>query len=85
MPKINLKYLKPHRSRTFCLLASNRVSTPAGALDFVNARGFVYFWPITGVDLPSLWTAVAGNRSVADDHDDPGHVTWGWKDDGLTK
>lgn len=85
MPGINLKTLKTHRERTFCLLPANRVSSPAGALDFVNARGFVYFWPISGIDLPSLWTAVAGNRSVADDHDDPGHVTWGWKDDGLTK
>lgn len=85
MPKINLKYLKPHRSRTFCLLASNRVSTPAGALDFVNACGFVYFWPITGMDLPSLWMAVAGERSVADNHDDPGHITWGWKDAALPK
>lgn len=33
--------------------------------------------------LPSLWTAVAGSRPVADAHDDPGHVTWGWKDSLL--
>lgn len=85
MPGIDLKALKAHRDCTFCLHPSNRVSNPAGALDFVNARGFAYFWPITGVDLPSLWTAVAGNRSVADNHDDPGHVTWGWKDAALTK
>jgi len=85
MPGINLKALKAYRECTFCILPSNRVSNPAGALDFVNARGFVYFWPIIGVDLPSLWSAVAGNRSVADDHDDPGHVTWGWKDEALTK
>jgi uncharacterized protein YcaQ len=37
------------------------------------------------VDLPSLWTAVAGDRPVAEAHDDPGHVTWGWKDDALPK
>lgn len=47
---------------------------------FVNERGFVYFWPITGVTFPSLWSAVAGDRPVADAHDDPGHVTWRWKD-----
>ncbi len=47
---------------------------------FVNVRGFIYFWPITGILLPSLWTAVAGDRPVADAHDDSGHVTWGWKD-----
>jgi hypothetical protein len=50
------------------------------AVDFVQERGFVYFWPITGVHLPSLWVAVAGERPVAEAHDDPGHITWGWKD-----
>src|SRR5450759_3314687 len=43
MPRINLKALKAHRDRTFCMLSSNRVANPAGALDFVNTRGFVYF------------------------------------------
>jgi hypothetical protein len=85
MPGINLKTLKAYRNNTFHLLPGNRVSNPAGALDFVNQRGFVYFWPISGVDLPSLWKAVAGNRNVPDNHDDPGHVTWGWKDDALPK
>lgn len=55
------------------------------ALRFVNERGFVYFWPIKGVTLPNLWAAVAGERPVADAHDDPGHVTWGWKDGMLDK
>ncbi|HVF24691.1 MAG TPA: crosslink repair DNA glycosylase YcaQ family protein, partial [Anaerolineales bacterium] len=55
------------------------------ALDFINTRGFIYFWPIKGIDMPSLWTAVAGNRVVADKHDDPGHITWGWKDRALGK
>jgi len=35
--------------------------------------------------MPSLWTAVAGERPVADKHDDPGHITWGWKDGALDK
>ena len=35
--------------------------------------------------MPSLWVAYAGDRPVADDHDDPGHVTWGWKDSLLGK
>ena len=85
MPGINLKTLKAHRARTFCLLPADRLTSPAAALDFVNARGFVYFWPIKGIDLPSLWTAVAGDRPVPDEHDDPGHVTWGWKDAALPK
>jgi hypothetical protein len=55
------------------------------AVEFVDERGFLYFWPIKGVDLPSLWTAVAGHRPVADKHDDPGHITWRWKDEALDK
>lgn len=83
MPTIDLKKLTAHRTRTFNLPPSKRVSTPAQALTFVNKRGFIYFWTIKGIDMPSLWTAVAGNRPVADAHDDPGHVTWGWKDRSL--
>jgi len=83
MPRLDLKKLNSHRARTFRLPPSLRVTSPKAALHFVNARGFVYFWPIKGIDLPSLWTAVAGNRVVADKHDDPGHVTWGWKDNAL--
>ena len=85
MPAINMKRLKAYRLRSFHLLPTIRLASPAAALDFVNERGFVYFWPITGIDLPSLWMAVAGERSVADNHDDPGHVTWGWKDAALPK
>ena len=57
--------------------------TKEQAVDYVNERGFVYFWPIKDVILPSVWGAVAGDRPVADAHDDPGHVTWGWKDELL--
>ncbi|MDL1911920.1 hypothetical protein FBQ81_14720 [Chloroflexi bacterium CFX6] len=93
MTSLSLEQLKAHRARTFRhaqggafnLPPSKRLSSPAQALRFINARGFVYFWPIKGIDLPSLWTAVAGNRPVADAHDDPGHVTWRWKDDALGK
>jgi hypothetical protein len=85
MPTIDLTRLQAHRARTFNLPPSKRLATPAQALRFVEARGFVYFWPIKGIDLPALWTAVAGDRPVADKHDDPGHVTWGWKDGALDK
>jgi Winged helix DNA-binding domain len=85
MPILDLKKLNSYRARTFRLPPSPRVTTPKAALDFVNTRGFIYFWPIKGIDLPSLWTAVAGNRVVADKHDDPGHITWGWKDNALGK
>jgi uncharacterized protein YcaQ len=85
MPKLDLDKLKAHRARTFNLPPHPRLTSPAQALDFVNARGFVYFWPIKGIDFPSLWTAVAGDRPVPNEHDDPGHVTWRWKDDALDK
>ena len=82
---IDLKKLHSHRTRTFHLPPAKRLSSPSQALTFINTRGFIYFWPIKGIDLPSLWTAVAGERPVADKHDDPGHITWGWKDDALDK
>lgn len=85
MQSISFKKLQAHRTRTYNLPPSKRLSSPAQALTFVNQRGFVYFWPIKGIDLPSLWTAVAGNRPVADKHDDPGHITWRWKDGALDK
>jgi DNA glycosylase AlkZ-like len=85
MPTLDLKKLNSHRTRTFRLPPSPRVASPKAALEYVNTRGFIYFWPIKGIDLPSLWTAVAGNRVVADKHDDPGHITWRWKDNALGK
>ena len=82
---IDLNRLQVHRARTFNLPPAKKLSTPAQALKFINTRGFIYFWPIKGIDLPSLWTAVAGDRPVADEHDDPGHITWRWKDEALDK
>ncbi len=85
MPQLSLDLLEAYRARTFRLLPELNLKSPADALRFVNERGFVFFWPIKGIMMPSLWTAVAGDRPVADQHDDPGHVTWGWKDDMLDK
>jgi len=72
-----------YRAQTFRSTAERRISTKEEALAFVTERGYVYFWPIKEVTLPSLWAAVAGDRPVPDEHDDPGHVTWGWKDEML--
>jgi hypothetical protein len=85
VPTLDLIRLKAHRTRSFHLPPARRINSPAQALGFVNKRGFIFFWPISHVDLPSLWIAVAGDRPVADEHDDPGHITWGWKDDSLDK
>jgi hypothetical protein len=68
---------------TYRMKTGRRLTSPQQAVDFVNQRGFLFLWPIKDVELPSLWAAVAGDRPVADDHDDPGHITWSWKDQLL--
>ncbi|MBN2387967.1 MAG: winged helix DNA-binding domain-containing protein [Anaerolineales bacterium] len=85
MVTLALARLQAYRAQTYRLQPGTRLTTPEAAVDFVSQRGFVYFWPVKGVELPSLWAAVAGDRPVADAHDDPGHVTWGWKDASLGK
>jgi hypothetical protein len=75
--------IEAYRARTYRLQPGMRVTTRDEAVAFVNERGFVYFWPIKEVALPSLWVAVSGDRAVPNEHDDPGHVTWRWKDESL--
>ena len=57
--------LDQHRQKTFRLLETLRLKNREEALRFVEERGFVYFWPIKGIDMPSLWAAVAGDQPVA--------------------
>ncbi len=83
MCRLNPEKLKAYQDITFHLRATDRLANLEAAVTFVRERKFIYFWPITGITLPNLWTAVAGDRPVADAHDDPGHVTWGWKDTML--
>lgn len=85
MLALNLERLSTYRTRAFHLLPKTQISSPAQALDFVNERGFIYFWPIKGILMPSLWVATAGDRPVPNEHDDPGQITWRWKDDSLGK
>lgn len=85
MPELSAASLAAYRAQTFRTAPGLTISTPEDALRWVNERGFVYFWPITGVTFPSLWVTVAGSRPVGDAHDDPGHITWGWKDGALGK
>jgi hypothetical protein len=77
--------LETYRRETFRLSEERRLRDVEEAVAFAGERGFIYFWPIKQVLFPSLWAAFAGNRPVADAHDDPGHVTWGWKDQLLGK
>ncbi len=85
MPFLFNQQLTDYQANTFHLTSNLRIKTKEQAIQFVNQRGFVFFWPIQDICLPSLWAAVAGDRPVADEHDDPGHITWGWKDELLGK
>jgi DNA glycosylase AlkZ-like len=83
MTELSRARIQEYRAGTYRLKPGGRIKTQEEAVAFVNERGYIYFWPVKGVELPSLWAAVAGDRPVADEHDDPGHVTWGWKDGML--
>lgn len=83
MTHLSPQKLSDYRAQTYRLNPGQQITDLQSAAQFVKERGFVYFWPIKDTELPSLWTAVAGLRPVADAHDDPGHVTWGWKDQSL--
>jgi hypothetical protein len=85
MASIHIDKLNKLRARTFRLPPHPRVTTPEDAVRFVEERGFTYFWPIKGITLPTLWVSVAGDRPVPSEHDDPGNVTWEWKDKSLGK
>lgn len=80
MSTLTMSAIQAYRAHTYRLAPGTQVASRDEAIAYVNQRGFIYFWPIKEVTLPSLWTAVAGDRPVADAHNDPGHVTWGWKD-----
>lgn len=83
MIQLDREIISNYRRKTFRTDPSFRVHSREEAVQFVNDRGFIFFWPITGFIFPSLWAATAGDRPVADEHDDPGHITWGWKDELL--
>jgi hypothetical protein len=64
-----------------------RVTTREQAVEFVNDVGFSFLFPIQGVELPSLWDAIAG-RKVPTTNKHSGYEierTWGWKDEALDK
>ncbi|NMC46015.1 MAG: hypothetical protein GYA52_04210 [Chloroflexi bacterium] len=77
--------VKKYRTRTYHLERKTWLRDEKDAIRFVEERGFVFFWPIKEHALPSLWNATVGDRPVPNTHDDPGHITWRWKDDLLDK
>jgi hypothetical protein len=74
-----------YREVSFLCTSGSRISSLEQAVRFVNQRGYIFFWPCKGIIFPSLWVANAGDRPVPDEHDDPGHITWDWKDSTLGK
>ena len=80
MAFLPFELIRSYRAKTFRQIPGQSIASQDEAVAYVDQRGFIHFWPIRDVLLPSLWVAVAGDRPVADEHDDPGHVTWGWKD-----
>ena len=77
--------IQEYRFQTYNINPKLRLKTKEEAIQFAYNRGYIFFWPITGITLPSLWVAVAGERPVPNEHDDPGHITWDWKDSLLGK
>lgn len=85
MNSITLDEVTRYRLKNFHQSPGDHLQTSDQAVDFVNQHGFVLFWPDPKMDLPNLWQAVAGKRPVPDNHDDPAHITWEWKDTLLDK
>jgi hypothetical protein len=83
MADLDENRLQEYRWNTFRTGQGAQLKSLEEAVGFVEERGFISFWPVKGIDLPSLWNAVAGDRPVPDEHDDPGHITWRWKDSML--
>ena len=82
---ISKQALSEYRKHTFRLAPGTHLASMDEAVEYINQRGMIFFWPYKGIEFPSLWSAVAGDRPVTDAHDDPGHVSWGWKDTLLGK
>lgn len=80
LPKVSAKKLEEFQRSTFSN-SGKPIREFSKALEWVEQRGFVFFWPIKDYLFPSLWSAVAGGRPVT--YEDPGNITWNWKDGAL--
>jgi hypothetical protein len=85
MAKFPIDSVINYQRMTFRLNPKDSIRNLDQAVEFVDERGYIIFWPVKGIHFPSLWSAVAGDRPVPNEHDDPGHVTWRWKDSALGK
>ena len=80
MTEISQEQLDSFRAIRYCSRPDLRIQSRDQAVEFVNQRHIVFLYATPGVQLPSLWTAVSGDRPVSPKHDDPGQIIWDWKD-----
>ncbi len=82
---LSAEWVEAQRARIYRRTPERRIQTRDAAVAFVNELGFVFFWPIKGVECASLFHAIAGRvRDVPNEHDDPDiNKCWGWKDELL--
>lgn len=85
MSAISQEWVAAERARRYRRTPELRVRTVEEARAFVDDVGFCHFWPIKGIEMPSLFHAIAGRvRAVPMAHDDPDlSKCWGWKDRSL--
>jgi len=60
-----------------------RLHSSEQALAFINDVGFCFLFPESGIEIPTLWEAICGERrSVPVEHDDRAlGDAWDWKDE----
>lgn len=80
MQPIHTAEIYTYREHVFHTEKRDRLKSIDQAVELINKRGLLAFWPVKDIPMPSLWAAVAGNRPVPNEHDDPGHISWDWKD-----
>ena len=87
MPTLTKTALLSVREERYRRRMNLRITSSVQAVEFVNAVGFCFLFPIQKVEMPSLWDAIAG-RVVKTYPDHKGYEierTWGWKDESLDK
>ncbi len=87
MPNLTKHDVQKMREARYRRRMDLRVTSPEQARRFIDDVGFGFLFPIQGVEMPSLWDAVAG-RVVKTSSSHSGYEidrTWGWKDDALNK
>ncbi len=87
MKAIGISTLMQRREARYRRRMNLRVKTPDEAVRWIGDVGFAFLFPIQGVEMPSLWDAIAGRvKEVSGEHH--GYEierTWGWKDSLMDK